>query len=165
MGIGTLVHKRILAHIKGENMVFDGYPLDQIEKAERCFAKYLDWEKQHEVEPLMVEEAVVADEFGGTPDLYCRLDGKLTIVDYKTGKAIYPEYFYQLAGYKRLLNNHGKEVEQLMVLRIGAEDEEGFEVQALGVEDARAEIAERIFRYCLAIYTLQKRWVELGKNV
>jgi len=47
------------------------------------------------------------------------IDGVLTLLDIKTAKAIYPEVWYQLAGYDILLKEHGHECEQYQILRLG----------------------------------------------
>jgi hypothetical protein len=74
-------------------------------------------------------------------------------VDFKTGKAIYPEMVYQLAAYKQLLQEHGYEVGPAHILRIGRDADEGFEEKVVtGLERQWA-----IFNHCLGIYNMQKK--------
>src|ERR1017187_8560932 len=53
----------------------------------------------HHFEPLLLERPLWSpqDGFVGTPDVIGYVDGELAIVDYKTSKRIYVEYFAQLA--------------------------------------------------------------------
>jgi hypothetical protein len=56
-----------------------------------------DWASSVALEPLAVERTVFCDTCGyaGTLDLYARGKGVLTVLDWKSGKAIYPEAFLQ----------------------------------------------------------------------
>src|SRR5208282_6385084 len=55
--------------------------------------------------PLMVEFTVVSKKYGyaGTADLLAEVDGVLTLVDWKTGKAVYKEAHLQNAAYRNAL--------------------------------------------------------------
>ncbi len=77
--------------------------------------------------------------------------GEYVLVDFKTGKAIYSEYFYQLAAYENLLVEAGHRFDKTMVLRIGRDEAEGFEVRDIGNLDKHFEV----FKHCLAVYKLQ----------
>jgi hypothetical protein len=49
--------------------------------------------------------------FGGTPDAVGRINGQLSLLDWKTSKAIYAEYLIQLAAYAHLWNsNRGEQI-------------------------------------------------------
>ena len=151
--IGTLVHKQILDHLKGQVTIPSEYSLEQLTTAEICFNKYMEWESKQQLEPVLLEAQLVSEKykFGGTLDNYCKLDGVPTLVDYKTSKAIYEEYFYQLAGYKILLEEHGHSVKQCLILRIGRDETEGFEV----CKRENLETEEQIFLRCVEIYHLK----------
>lgn len=127
--------------------------LEQLMIAEKCFQKYLDWEKEHDIQPILLEAQLVSEKykFGGTLDNYCLLDEIPTLIDYKTSKAIYEDYFYQLAGYKILLEEYGHPVEQCLILRIGRDEAEGFEV----CNRDNLEVEKQIFLHCLGIYHLK----------
>jgi len=152
--IGTLVHYLIMCHLTKTEPDTSEYSAQDIEKAENCLIKYWDWEKGHETEPVLVETPLVSDvyQFGGTIDFFGVIDGQPTLLDFKTGKAIYPEFFYQLAAYKQLLTEQGYLVEVTKILRIGRDENEGFEERTLGKLDKQWEL----FLNCLNIYQLQK---------
>ena len=152
--IGTLAHYLIMCHLTGQTPDTSDYSPNQVDLAENATLSYYEWEKGHDIEPILVEEALVSDQYGygGTVDLYAAVDGVPTLVDFKTGKAIYPEMVYQLAAYKQLLQEHGYEVGPARILRIGRDADEGFEEKVVtGLERQWA-----IFNHCLGIYNLQK---------
>ena len=109
--IGTLTHAMIYAHIKGnkpEDIMAEHSPSIQ-DKAQNCFISYLEWERGHKIEPILMETPLVSEDFsfGGTPDFFGYIDGALTLMDFKTGKGVWPEHFYQLAAYRQLLEENG----------------------------------------------------------
>jgi len=153
-GVGTLAHRMALHHLKGNGATLDNgsFSREQIDLAENCFLKYLEWERQHAVEPLMVETPLVSEAhcFGGTPDFVGHIDGQLCLMDFKTGKGIYDDYWYQLGGYSLLL---AERPECYRILNIGRDESERF------VEEQRETIdAEReVFLHALAIYRLKQK--------
>jgi hypothetical protein len=74
-----------------------------------------DWAKSIALEPLAIERTVYCEACGyaGTLDLYARVEGVLTVLDWKSGRAIYPEAFLQNIAYRHaaarqgLLSAHG----------------------------------------------------------
>jgi hypothetical protein len=153
--VGTLAHKMILAHLKKETLVPDEYSKETIDRAETAFLKYLEWEGQHAIEPQIIEEPFVSEVhgFGGTPDFLGMMDGKLTLIDFKTSKAIYDDFFYQLAAYAILHEERGSIPENYRILRIGRIPEEAFEDRQ---HSGKLEIQKKIFLACLEIYKLKK---------
>ena len=152
--IGTLAHYLVMCHLTGEEPDTDDYSQNQIVQANNSFQHYMEWEREHTVEPILVEGALVSNVFGygGTLDLYCKLDGVLTLLDIKTGNGIYDSYFFQLAAYKHLLEEQGCGVDGCRILRIGRDETEGFEERVAGNLDLHFEL----FKHCLQIYDLQK---------
>ena len=154
--IGTLAHYLILCELRGDTPDTSDYSKQQIDQAENAMLSYLEWAKGHTIEPIMVEEPLVSDTegFGGTVDLFAKIDGVNTLVDFKTGKGLYPEFAYQVAAYQRLLSERFgalKPVQDVRLLRIGREADEGFEEKRFG--DLSREWG--IFKACLTIYQLQ----------
>ncbi len=152
--IGTLAHYMILSYYKGTKPDTSEYSAKQIELADNCLLSFYEWEKGHAIIPILVEEPLVSEvwKYGGQIDLYCKLDGVLTLVDFKTGKAIYPEMMYQLAAYRQLLIDNGHQVDQCRILRIGRDEDEGFEERVKN--SLFSEL--NLFSHCLEIYKLQK---------
>jgi len=152
--IGTLAHQMIVDYFKGEATDTSEYSESQIALAENCLLSFWEWEKGHKIEVIIAESPLVSCEYryGGTIDCFCKLDGQPTLLDFKTGKAIYPEMFYQLAAYEQLLAEAGQLIEVTRILRIGRDADEGFEERTVGKLDKQFDI----FKHCLAIYNLKK---------
>lgn len=151
--VGTIAHYLIACHLKGENADISQFFPDEADKAESCLEKYLRWGKEHSLTPVMMETPLVSEVFryGGTMDLFAELDGKFALIDFKTGKSIYPVMLYQLAAYWKLLEEQGWPVANARILRIGADEDGDFE------EVIRTSLDRdwKIFRHCLEIYRLQ----------
>ncbi len=150
--VGTLAHHLIACHLEGATSVSGGYPPDVEEKAIKCLAKYLAWEKQNTMSPVMIEAPLVSEEFkyGGTPDLLAELNGEFVLIDFKTGGGIYDSYFYQVAAYRKLLEEQGWPVASARILRISPDDDQ-YEV-AMQLDFDRDW---QIFQHALGIYRLQ----------
>jgi hypothetical protein len=72
-----------------------------VSEEEAPFVKaYLDWRNTANPQKLRPEQMVFSDKgYAGTLDLLCELDGKVTLVDLKTGSGVYREVRLQLAAY------------------------------------------------------------------
>lgn len=152
--VGTIGHEMVCCHNRGVN--FDGsiYPDELVDKAENCYLSYLQWEKQHKVEPILCEAALVSElyGYGGTIDMLAKVDGINTLLDYKTGKANYPEHVYQVAAYRQLAEENGYFIGGVRILQIGRDETEGFSEKVL----ASTTREWMLFTHALAIYELQK---------
>jgi hypothetical protein len=152
--VGTLAHYMILCHLRNEKPDTSEYSAKDIDLAENCLLSYFEWQKHHTMESIFVETPLVSEtlRYGGTIDWYGKLDGEPTLIDHKTGKAIYGEFFYQLAAYKHLLQENGYPCNSVRILRIGKSEDEGFEERVITSTTNQFEL----FKHCLVIYELQK---------
>jgi len=153
--IGTGIHNYILSHHKGEKADLSDYNSGEISQIENGFLKYLAWEKEHPIDEVVtVEEPMVSQifKFGGTADLIAKSNGSVILVDYKSGKAIYPEMAYQLAAYIKLAEGLGYKIDNARILRVGRDETEGFEEKVYTSLDKQW----KLFQHCLEIYNLQK---------
>src|SRR5262249_44547346 len=111
-----------------------------------------DWARSVALEPLAIERVVYCQACGyaGTMDLYARVGGVLTVLDWKSGKAIYPEAFLQNVAYRHAAARQGMPSTQGLIVRLPklVEDPE-WEVVALpdnlGLEDFLAAL--RLWRW------------------
>lgn len=160
---GTLAHALILAYLKKEEADLVDYSEYQIGLAQNSFMSFLEWAKHYTIEPALIEVPLVSEKykFGGTPDLLATVDGDATLVDFKTGKAIWPEHHIQVAAYRMLLIEHGYEVAEVKILRIGRDEDEGFEVKPV----KKLDINWKVFLHCQAIYELRKQLARKGDVV
>ena len=152
--IGTLAHSMILCHLKKKQYDTSEYSERQIDKAENCFLKYLEWESKHEIKPILVEESLISElwKYGGQADFFGKIDGILTLMDFKTGKRIYDETLYQLAGYRGLILEAGYNIEQYIALNIGRDETEKFEE----IKRRDLSIEERIFQHTFEVYKAKR---------
>jgi len=157
--IGTLAHQMIADHLRKVDTDTSDYTAKQIDQAENSVLSYLEWEKRKSIVPCLIEAPLVSETYlyGGTIDCLAWVNGVITLLDFKTGKAIYPEMFYQLAAYYTLASDYyeyDKEygIAETKILRIGRDETEGFEVCTKKTLETEWEV----FEHCLAIYQLQK---------
>lgn len=78
--------------------LLDMFPPDpvRVEHAEMANA-WDEFRAEHDIEPLAVERTVVGDGWAGTLDGIWRIDGKPTLVDVKTSRAVRDSHIAQLA--------------------------------------------------------------------
>lgn len=127
--IGSVAHLLIAAHVQGVQPLLADHSPNVVEAARVPFSKYLEWERGKKIEVIGTELALVSDKYryGGTIDLVAMVDGRATVLDFKTGRAIYNEYFYQVAAYAQLVKECvGLTVADLRILQIGRTGNEGF---------------------------------------
>lgn len=152
--IGTLAHYLILCKLKGEEPDLSDYTPNEIKAAAIPMNKFDEWHKEHELEPILLETPLVSEKykFGGTADFYGKDNGALVLLDFKTSGAVYTENFYQLAAYKKLLEEYGYRVKSARILRLSKDADESFEDRASG------NLAKywSVFLACQQVYELQK---------
>jgi len=155
--IGTLAHEMVQEHLGGEAVDYALYAPDTIDKAENALLSFFEWEKSHEIAAELLEARFVSDtlRYGGSIDCYGELDGKMWLVDFKTGKGIYPEHGIQVSAYKNLLEEQGHVVDGVRILRIGRDETEGFEDRVF--DDKYLDDCFQIFTHLRKVYELQKK--------
>ena len=111
---GTLAHKMVQLHVIGGNYedALRGYENDVIEPALAAFGAYRTWEAQSKLQILHTEVPMVSERhrFGGRLDAIGFVEGKRSLVDWKTANSTYPDHLIQMAAYKELWEeNHPDE--------------------------------------------------------
>lgn len=155
--VGSLTHAMILADLRGTDPAacYAEYNEATIDLAENCFCSYLAWKKGKLITPVLIEASLVSETFryGGKLDFYGDIDGIRTLMDFKTGKGIWPEHWMQISAYSVLLAEKKHPLPQkYMVLNIPRSESEAFDVkQKLGLK-----VEWEIFKSALNIYQLQK---------
>jgi len=154
--IGTLAHYLVECRLlEIEPDLSDATP-NQLTAAQVCFQKWLKWEEGvgiKQTDFAMAEAVLVSEKhrFGGTIDIACVLNGKSTLIDVKTCKGIYGEHKTQVAGgYSILLEDAGFAVEQVIIVRIGREESEGFE--QVNISDTEIRMHRKRFLLCRELY-------------
>jgi hypothetical protein len=163
--IGTLAHYMIECHLKGEEPDISEYGQADIDKAENCYLNYLEWEKEHVDEVWHSELQLVSEvhKYGGTMDLVGVIDGKPSLLDFKSSKGIYPEFKIQIAAYLQLyFENFRRDNSPALltghILRLDKSGD-GFEHHVLGrLTDADAmQHPWEVFVHCRQLYDLKKK--------
>ena len=82
---------------------------------------FKDWATRVSLKPILIERIVYSKEhrYAGTLDLLARVEGVLTMIDFKTGKAVYAESHLQAAAYAAALEEMGyREPAQSLIVRL-----------------------------------------------
>ena len=90
------------------------------DEALRAVLAWLDWVQMVGFTPLATEQRVYCPTcaYAGTIDTIAKVAGVLTVVDYKTSKAIYPEALLQVNFYRHAAKAQGIDAGQAMVVRL-----------------------------------------------
>jgi len=92
---GTRVHKEIFNFLSGEHVWVDN------EEMRVSLKMFMDWAREHNLVPMELEVTVKDDnyKYAGTADYIGMCDGKKVLIDWKTSKALYDNYYLQIAAY------------------------------------------------------------------
>lgn len=149
--MGTLFHNAMEAYMKKEKF----HPVynyeDEEWKLKIFLNEFMTWAESHSIEPILLEEQLVCNYFAGTMDFYGIIDGKKTILDYKTSKGTYVSMFLQLAAYTYMCERKGLQVEQVGILNINEKGNRWtvFPREALdNYIDVFLKLAEFFHMYC-----------------
>lgn len=90
-GRGTDIHAYLEARITGVE------PEMLSDEASQYVAAAEAWLDVWQPEPMLTETTVFGIGYAGTGDLWARIEGDDAIIDFKTGKALYPDSALQIA--------------------------------------------------------------------
>ena len=159
--IGILTHYLIMCRLRDEVPDVSEFTPEQLDVAQRCFKKYLDWEEKNPVKCIMAEEPLVSERFqyGGTLDLYGLCRKRFLLGDFKTSATgIYQEMVYQVAAYWWLLieNNYrlDPDLDKVLILRLGRGPDDSAEERTITKYELKNSL--EIFLRCLDVYNLKK---------
>lgn len=111
---GTMIHQWIQDFIEGKN---PSMPVN--EGMQRAVKSFLDWWIKEDIKVIQTEARLCSPtlKLAGTADLVCLHNGKLTIMDWKTGSGIYPEMFLQMGAYALMYEEEfGTKVERMGII-------------------------------------------------
>jgi hypothetical protein len=118
--IGSAVHAGIEWQLR-TGLGEDAGPTPVLpEAAAWAVESWKDWARSVALEPLALERVVYCEDCGyaGTMDLYARVKGIPTVLDWKTGRAIYAEAFLQNVAYRHAAAGLGMRAGQGMIVRL-----------------------------------------------
>ena len=132
--IGTQVHERIEWEFRGElgRKRAAAPPALDSKEAERSFARATEWRKATNLKVLDTERMVASlhGQYAGTLDALVEVDGRVGVLDFKTGKRVYSEAFLQVGcAYRLALAEEGIKTETSWVVLLPKnEEEEPFQI-------------------------------------
>jgi hypothetical protein len=157
---GTFVHELLHEYMFKEGKKFDISNPDIVNFIYENVNAFKDFEKQYEFKPIWGEKSFSIERYGGTVDLYCELNNKNTILDFKTSKRFYSSHFIQLGAYTQLLEEHDLLVEQVAILRIH-EGEFHIKIMTRQEIDKYIDIFNNLTDLFYMVYDLNKEWGDL----
>lgn len=117
---GTLVHEMINSFLNDGIYIYIHMGDINLTELKGALKSFREWYDNNKVEPIYLEKKFVSSRYGGTVDFYGKVNGKYTIIDFKTSKKIRMTMFIQLALYTMLLEEKGEKVEQVGILLCNA---------------------------------------------
>ena len=121
---GTLVHAGLQKIVDPTAEVESIQPINSLHAfdANKCYDSFERLLRDHEYKTIYTEKTLISHElkYAGTLDWLAELDGKKTLIDFKTSKLVTFKYFLQLSAYAKLLEvEEGITVEQAAVCLVG----------------------------------------------
>jgi len=159
--IGTVCHALVEEHVHKALGNEEFKALDRLEYspltmevAEKAFNAYLQWEKSANIEYIRAELQLVSNEYkyGGTIDIVAKLDGKLTIIDLKTSKGVYPDHKIQIGAYRNLYEETFEQRPEAFILQLSKVD--GLP-HPHPISETVADSAFEMFKHLLGLYYLR----------
>ncbi len=120
LNIGTLTHDWLEEAIKWKLGQGDAPKKPTHEGVINAVDAFRDWAGENDVEWISAEEKLYHREFkyAGTVDAIARINGEYCVIDWKTSKAVYPEYYLQVAAYAKAVEDmKGIAVDATYILR------------------------------------------------
>lgn len=155
---GTAVHDIVEAYentgkVAGLEGPFQGYA--------RAFES---WINSNDIKVVGHEQTVKSEKYhyAGTLDLLVEVNGKLTLIDVKTGKDIYPEAHLQVSAYKQALSEDGTELQGAGILLL---QEDGTYKYEQAKDKLKTFLACKVLWEGLNEELIAKANVELSKNL
>lgn len=163
-GVGSQAHAWIEQVLRRQMAGEPGEPPLPVNPQARhaCLAAR-EWLAAHHFEPLAAEQMIYsrAHKYAGTLDVaaVATIDGRFSIIDWKTSAAIYPEYRLQLAAYAQALREmEPRPIADRWIVRLG-KDDGSFEAVHIG-----SEHQDRDFRVFVAAKNLYEGIAELRQD-
>ncbi len=122
--LGTTVHHCARQLMAGAPYVrYEGLG----EKPLEALGRLLAWKREAKVEPIALERRVMSlrHMYAGTTDFFGRIDGRLAVLDYKTSRRIYDEFWLQAAAYEVALREQLGLIEPISRVLIHLDKETG----------------------------------------
>ena len=155
---GTKTHEEIEKYITQCISEFGGRPIDIETNGNKSIRNFVDWARKNKVIFLATEKNVYSEEMftGGIVDFVCEIDGQIFVGDIKTAKSgIYPENFWQCAGYDLMMKDMGlpfaQDIKGYLILNL-KENGQMLEKRSISNGDNT-----KAFLSCLSLYRIKQK--------
>jgi hypothetical protein len=161
---GTLAHSWIEAHLQGRDVTLESLP----EPSRNAVQAFLLWEADHKLEVIKTEQTFYNCRlhYAGTADCVAKVDGELTLLDWKTSSGIYMEMAIQAWGYALAdeAENADRLYRQVAIGRFGKDGTP--EVRIFKRNDFPGiEIARDVIASCGHIFGCIQEWEKLDPYI
>ena len=159
INIGTVTHRWVEEAIRWKLEGGDPPIMPKQEEAQTAIEAFSAWVSGNDVEWHSAERKVYHRKYkyAGTVDAVATINGEYSVIDWKTSKAVYPEYYLQVAAYAKALEDmEGRPVDSAYILRC---DKKTGKFQCVKSEDFELD-----FNAFLAAQSLRQRLKSLSKK-
>lgn len=125
---GTKVHDAVERLLDGDELWNHHFSLDEWHRIDA----FVRWFQATKPEILAVEVALFSPKHGyaGRVDCVCIIDGKVTVIDWKTSGAMYPHFPLQFASYAQAIEETTSlKVDQTAGLQLGTKSKAGYKFE------------------------------------
>lgn len=158
---GTLAHSWIEAHLHGKEVTLESLP----EPSRNAVNAMLTWEKEHHLETIKTEETFYNCRlnYAGTCDWIGKLDGELSLGDWKTSTGIFFNFVIQTWAY--VLANETQSADrlykQIFIARFGKDGSSEVKIFKRN-EFPSIETAREVITACGSIFKATQMWDKLN---
>jgi hypothetical protein len=156
--VGSQVHSLIEWGLRGQLLEKVGPSPEIGPQAQLAYAAFQRWKQTVKLKPIWVERTVWSEYYGyaGTADLLAEVNGEETLLDWKSGKAIYPEAYLQNAAYRQCVMEMeiGRPMRGMIIRLPKTSEDPEFEVQE--VPQDSSELL-KIFINAMALWKWQQQ--------
>ena len=159
INIGMVTHEWVEQAIKWKLGHGEAPTMPKLEPARKSIEAFRSWVAENEIEWHSAERKVYHRKYkyAGTVDAVATINGEYCVVDWKTSKAIYPEYYLQVAAYAKALEDmEGTSIDTAYILRC---DKSNGKFQFVKSDDLEAD-----FHAFRAAQVLRQRLKSLGRK-
>lgn len=134
--IGTIAHT--ILQVREQGLEVDNSNIDEEawNLALKCVESHDKWFEGMTIETIFVEKELVSEvyRYGGKIDKYAYVTKEETLIDYKSGKDIYDEYWVQLTAYINLLLENGHPVKRATLVNMPKTKGDNFKIDSKSVD-------------------------------
>lgn len=91
---------------------------------------FVNWVKDFKPKWLYTESTIwdFEEDYAGTMDILCEIDGKVCLLDIKTGSSIHDNAWFQVAAYKKALEKLiGKKIDHVGIIHLKSTTKKGYQ--------------------------------------